>query len=116
MPPAESATALHLARARQVGHAARVDGLIGLTVALAGFGEMLTALLWGRGHDLLGWLLRVRVLGLMGLLVSVWGWALLDQAWHRLGTARAAQRAIITGGPGWAAGLARLDTPDDRRA
>jgi hypothetical protein len=116
MLPDDGAAGAHLARASRLIGESRIDCLIGLAVALAGLAEMMATLLFVQGHDLLGWLLRVQVLGLLGLLVSVWGFALLDGAWHRNRTARAAHRAILTGQPGWAMALAGLEGTADRRA
>jgi len=105
----DAAAATHLARASHLASTARLDLLIGAAVAVAGAIEMAVALLFVRGHDLLGWLLRVHLLGLLGLFAAVWGAAVLDRAWDRLRSAEAAQRAILAGQPGWARALARLE-------
>jgi hypothetical protein len=109
MPSDVAASAIHLARARRLARAARLDIAIGIGVGLAGMTEMAVAVIWGRGQDVITCLLVVQVFGLMGLLASVWGWALLDRAWLHHRTARGAMVAILAGKPGWAQALAWLE-------
>jgi len=117
MLPAEGAAGRHLARASRLAGAARIDLSIGAGVAIIGFGEMGSALVFVAPHDLEDWLLRVVGPAFLGLLASVWGWALSDQSLYRLVTARGAERAIKSGQPGWAFALAGLDAdPNDHRA
>jgi hypothetical protein len=116
MLPADGAAGLHLTRARRLVRRSCIDCLIGLAVAFAGCGEMVTSLLFVRSYTLLDWLIRVQGLSLIGLFASAWGCALLDQSWHRLRAARAACRAIRGGEAGWAFALAGLEQSADRHA